>query len=403
MASRSAFERSENAERVVRGSAMKLRGGKSAVVAASLASLASFAIVACGSGGDVEHGYWEGAPAPASAPSAVDAGAPFDAGWPTVDPNPSGTPTGGAPSFGIDAAAPSASARTCTGKTGPLGDSIVTLQSSGGLRDAYVHIPSSYDPTNGTMLVLNFHGFSSNAPEEEVLAEMNPVADARDFIVAYPDGVAASFNAGTCCGVAWTNSVDDVQFTKDLLAKIEDDYCIDASRVYATGMSNGGFMSHRLACAMADVFAAVAPVAGVLGIPADQCNPVRPIPILDFHGTSDPVVPFAGGPPVTPLLSPLATFDSVDDTIATWRSKDSCVATPATIYSNGDATCTEFGGCRGGADIVQCVIDGGGHTWPGGVPIPPLGKTSTDISATNTMIDFFVAHPMPSVISPASL
>jgi len=401
MGSRGAFERSDNAERVLRDTAMKLRGGKEVLFVSAAVALG--ALIACGAGGSVDHGYWEGTPAPAgdTATPTVDASVPFDAGWPTSDPNPSGTPTGGSPSFGVDSGAP-ASTSQCTGKTGALGDSIMTLQSSGGLRDAYVHIPASYDPTAGTMIVLNFHGYSSNAPEEEILAEMNPVADARNFIVVYPDGVAASFNAGTCCGVAWTNSVDDVQFTKDLLAKLESEYCIDASRVYATGTSNGGFMAHRLGCAMADVFAAIAPVAGVLGIPADQCNPVRPIPVLDFHGTADPVVPFSGGPPVTPLLVGLATFDSVDDTIATWRSKNSCVATPATIYSSGDATCTDFNGCRGDADVVQCVIDGGGHTWPGGVPIPPLGKTSTDISATNTMIDFFVAHPMPSAISPAS-
>ncbi len=373
---------------------MKHRGGKSPLFAVLFAAL-----VACGTSGSVDQGHWEGTPAPASAVGAIDA-APSFSGWPTSDPDPTAPPPS-APTFGVDAGAPTSTV-ACRNKTGALGDTTMTLQSSGGLRDALVHVPASYDPTKGTMLVLNFHGYSSNAIEEEVLARMNPVADTKNFIVVYPDGVQASFNAGTCCGVAWSNSVDDVQFTRDLLAKLEGDYCIDPSRVYATGMSNGGFMSHRLGCAMSDVFAAIAPVAGVLGIPADECNPVRPMPVIDFHGTADPVVPFSGGPPVTPLLLGLTTFESVDNTIGTWRSKDGCVGTPTTIYATGDATCTSFGGCRGNAEVVQCTIEGGGHTWPGGVPIP-LGKTSSDISATDAMIDFFLAHPMPSTVSPASL
>ena len=94
------------------------------------------------------------------------------------------------------------------------------------------------------MLVVNYHGFSSNAAEQVALTGMNPVADANNFIVAYPDGLGSGWNAGDCCTELQPPNVDDVQFTKDLLSLIESEYCIDPARIYATGMSNGGFMSH---------------------------------------------------------------------------------------------------------------------------------------------------------------
>jgi polyhydroxybutyrate depolymerase len=207
--------------------------------------------------------------------------------------------------------------------------------------------------------------------------------------------VGASWNAGDCCGDAWTNSVDDVQFTKDLLALIEGQYCIDPKRIYATGFSNGGFMSHRLACEMADTFAAVAPVSGVLGIPPDKCNPSRAVPVLHFHGTADPIVPYNGGTPISPVnFGGPVTFRSVAETILIWRQKDDCLGAGDVIFQQGDATCLAYGPCAGGADLALCSIQNGGHTWPGGVPIP-LGNTSTSISASDTMAAFFAAHPMP--------
>jgi polyhydroxybutyrate depolymerase len=356
------------------------------------------AVAACGSREPVATGGWMGG-APGDTAAAADAGIDLAGAWPKADPGGGTAPTGG-PTFG-DGGAPPPSAVHCTGKTLGPGDGSATIQSAGGTRDYFVHVPPSYDPTAGAMLVVNYHGFSSNAPEEVILARMNAVADARGFIVVYPDGVAASWNAGDCCGVGWTNSVDDVQFTRDLVAKIESDYCVDKDRVYATGMSNGGFMAHRLGCAASDIFAAIAPVAGVLGIDPATCTPPRAVPVLDFHGTADPIVPYAGGTPVSPVdlgsTIPIS-FRSVDTTIGAWRSIDRCVGDTTKIYAQGDATCLEFSGCAEGASVVQCTIDGGGHTWPGGVPVPTLGYTSMDISATDTMIDFFVAHPMTHAI-----
>jgi polyhydroxybutyrate depolymerase len=223
---------------------------------------------------------------------------------------------------------------------------------------------------------------------------MNAASDQKGFIAIYPYGVASSWNAGQCCGTAWVDAVDDVGFLKKLLAQIEADYCIDERRVYATGMSNGGFLSHRLGCEMADVFAAIAPVAGVLGLP--ECKPTRPVPVIEFHGTSDPLVPYNGGNPLLNLgLQGALNFDSVGHTVQGWRDRNGCTETQQTIYQKGDATCVRWPECQGGSEVVFCTIEGGGHTWPGGVPVPPFGKTSTDLSATTAMIQFFEAHPMP--------
>lgn len=292
-----------------------------------------------------------------------------------------------------DAAPIPPSSVTCTGKTGGSGDTTLNLTSGGYARDSLLHVPPSYDPTKGTMIVVNYHGFTSNAPEEVALTSMNAEADARGFIVAYPDGLGGGWNAGDCCTETQPPGIDDVQFTKDLLALIGSQYCLDASRVYATGMSNGGFLSHRLACAMADTFAAVAPVAGVLGIDPTTCTPSRAVPVIDFHGTADPVVPYDGGP-AAKLLPPIQ-FRSVPSTIDFWRGADGCIGAPTVTYQYGTATCTRWSDCDGGADVELCTLEGEGHEWPGGLPVPTLGASTNDVNATSRMVDFFVAHPMP--------
>ncbi len=367
------------------------------VLACSIASLAlalPLAMSACGSSDSVDSGHWSNG-------NAVDAsfdGSLFGDAFPTTDPDPDGG-TRSAPSFGDDdAGTTTTTSVNCNGKTLGSGDPFITLQSGNLTRDAFVHVPSSYDKTKPTELVVNFHGFTSNAAEQILLTRMNRSADSRNVIVVYPDGIGASWNAGDCCGDSWTNSIDDVQLTKDLLAKMESDYCVDPKRIFATGFSNGGFFSHRLGCEMSDVFGAIAPVSGVMGEDPAKCTPSRPMPVLDFHGTSDPVVPYKGGTPVIPIDLGSAfpiSFRSVQTTIDAWRAIDGCLGSGTVVYQNGDATCTEYGQCRGGAKVTHCKIDGGGHSWPGGLPVPPLGKTSNDISASETILNFFDAHPLP--------
>jgi polyhydroxybutyrate depolymerase len=304
----------------------------------------------------------------------------------------SGASSGGTGGAGGGAPAPF----TCAGKPGASGSHLISLTSSGVLRTSLLHVPPGYDPEQGAPLVLNFHGFGSDAPQEVLLTGMSEASDERGFLVAYPYGIVSSWNAGQCCGQAWVDAVDDVQFVADLIATIAEDYCVDPRRIHATGMSNGGFLSHRLGCELADRIAAIAPVAGVLGIDPAACKPGRAVPVMQFHGTEDMLVPYEGGVPLVQWdVEGVLNFLSVDETLAVWREINGCAASSEVIYQQGDSTCVRWLACDGGSEVVRCVAEGAGHTWPGGMPVPPLGETTEDMSATEMMLDFFEAHPMP--------
>jgi polyhydroxybutyrate depolymerase len=276
---------------------------------------------------------------------------------------------------------------TCTGKAAQPLDATWTISSGGVDRTFDVHVPASYDPTHRTPVVLDFHGYSSNAAQENLLSGMDAKSDDAGFIAVHPQGtgVTPSWNAGVCCGEAAANGVDDVAFVGDLLDELESRLCVDPTRVYATGMSNGAFLSHRLGCELADRIAAIAPVAGVVGVAT--CAPSRPIAVMHFHGTADTLVPYDGNPSMG--------FASVADSFSGWADRDGCTGTPTETFAKGDSSCQTYAQCAGGVEVTLCTVTGGGHTWPGGVPVPSLGYTTTDLSATDAMWTFFQAHPRP--------
>ena len=341
---------------------------------------------ACGSD-EQNAGY---APLRSDPDAAADA-SPTDTGieWPDASDDAGGGP-GPSPSF--DAAVAEAGVKDCSSRVGAKGRRNIRVL-SGVTRTALLNVPQTYDSSSPTSLVLNFHGFGSAGWQQEILSRMSDAAEQRGIIVVYPDGIASSWNAGDCCGTAWSNSVDDVGFARDLIEQLEAEYCIDPQRVYATGMSNGGFMSYRLACELSDRIAAIAPVAGVLGLSPALCRPSRPVPVLHFHGTADALVPYRGGSPLVGTLG--SWFRSVEETLTFWRAQNVCSARGEVFFQNGDASCTRFKDCAGFLQTGLCTIDQGGHTWPGGVPIPLAGKTSTSIDATEAMLDFFAAHHLP--------
>jgi polyhydroxybutyrate depolymerase len=257
----------------------------------------------------------------------------------------------------------------------------------GEARTVRVHVPASYKAASPTPLVLNFHGYTSSATEQETWSKMIEKSDKEGFIVLHPQGTGLlkGWNAGACCGDAQTKKVDDVGFTKAMLDEAEKRFCIDTKRVYSAGMSNGGFMSYRLACEMSDRIAAIAPVAGLSTVA--PCTPGRPVPVMHFHGTADNVVPYNGGG--------LAGYPKAADSIAAWAAINQCTGAPVETFNKGDARCVTHKTCAGGAEVTFCTLTGGGHTWPGGTPVPILGTTNKDISATDAMWDFFKAHPLP--------
>jgi polyhydroxybutyrate depolymerase len=292
----------------------------------------------------------------------------------------------------VDAPIATGDASSGCGMAATAGLQNVTIQSGGMARTFHVYVPAKYVAATSTpdTLVFVFHGYTqvgtgNTFTSIEYLSQMDPVSDAQGFLVVYPDGYMNSWNAGRCCGAAVSSNVDDVGFFDAMLAWVESKYCVDPKHVYAAGLSNGGFFSNRLGCERANVVAAIGPVAGPLDI--SPCNPSRPVPVFEVHGTSDPVVFFDGGSSSQAL--------PVEQAISTWEGFDKCTdSMPATVYTHNSATCTEETMCSGGSAVELCVINGGGHQWPGGKD-DYLGNFSSDLDTSTAMMTFFQAHPMP--------
>lgn len=262
-------------------------------------------------------------------------------------------------------------------------DGRVVLEHDGRQRQYTVHVPAGLGD-GPAPVVLNFHGYTSNADQQRAFSVMDATADERGFVVVYPDGTGStpSWNGGTCCGTAMTGDVDDVGFVAALLDDLERRVCVDPERVYATGLSNGGFFSHRLACELSERIAGIAPVAGVIGI--ERCEPTRPLPVVMFHGTADTLVPYDGGG--------LGGFPSVADTTSDWAARNGCDDTPEVVYEQGDVTCIEHGGCTDEATVRLCTVDGGGHTWPSGTIPAIAGHTTFDVDANAMMWDVWTSR-----------
>jgi polyhydroxybutyrate depolymerase len=279
----------------------------------------------------------------------------------------------------IAGASGSLDGQACWG--GPI-DAVRTLTVGGMARTYRIHTPAHYGCGEPVPVVFNFHGFSSSGLGQAVYSAMIAKADEQTFIAVHPDGYEASWNAGTCCMGAMAAGIDDVAFVRAMLDDVRTLVPVDEGRLFATGMSNGGMLVHRLACEMSDVFAAVASVAGSNHYL--RCAPEEAVPILHIHGTADRVVPYAGG-----LYHP-----NVPRMMADWAVRNGCgstrtVSPPA--GPDGDVTCESWDGCPAGIDTVLCTVEDGGHTWPGAFPVPLLGRTSR-YPATDAIWDFFAAH-----------
>ena len=288
------------------------------------------------------------------------------------------------------------SKKTCIGKKRVRpGKHEIKFWSNGLRRKARIHIPKSYNSQHAQPLVLNLHAFLNTPTAQEMLTRMLPLAEERGIIMVYPHGSFYSWNGGMCCGTASTSKVDDVEFIDKLIDKLTGDYCIDDRRIYATGMSNGGFMTHRLACELSDRIAAIAPVASVLGLPEASCIPERSVPIASFHGTNDLLVPYMGGTPVKPDLKVKFKFRSVDSTMSQWSDLNRCGYRKELVYNKKNVRCYQWQGCGRTATTIHCKAIGDTHTWPnafGGWPTP---ATTRAIDASASILNFFEAHPMP--------
>jgi polyhydroxybutyrate depolymerase len=246
---------------------------------------------------------------------------------------------------------------TATAKPGETNESIMV----GGMNRTYVlHIPPKYDGKTPLPVIFDYHPLGGTGSSQKSLSGWGTLADDKGIIMVWPDGIGNSWNVGRCCSTAQSQKIDDVAFTKAILTALEKQACIDAKRVYATGCSNGGGMAFKIACDAANVIAAVAPVdfdcvTGAAANPScGSCMPARPISELQFRGTSDTAVPYAGG------SGPAGTlFPGAEENFSEWKDINQCTGSAAPLADH--AACSTYPTCEGGVQTVLCTVQNGTH------------------------------------------
>lgn len=288
-----------------------------------------------------------------AAPMANDSGGPKGDATMTTSPTPmadgSTTPSaeGGGPTV-----------VTCPTTVLQPGDSNGSLQVGATTRTYILHVPTGYTGKTPIPLVVDYHPILETDTFEKGNSGYGTLGDTQGFATVFPQGIDNAWNIGPCC----TNSrtVDDLGFSRALVAAMQTKVCVDPKRIYAVGYSMGGGMSHYLGCNAADLFAAIAPAAfDLLQASEEPCNPSRPITEITFRGTADPIVPYAGGASMPPNgLQVTIHFLGAQGTFQKWAQLDGCTGSPSASDSNG---CSTYSQCKAGVEVTLCTKQGGGH------------------------------------------
>ncbi len=279
----------------------------------------------------------------------------------------------------------------------PGKDASLSLRHDGRTRTYLIHLPASYNKDKAWPVVLVFHGGGGNGEQMAKLTGFSRKADQEGFIAVYPNGTGLwqsrflTWNAGNCCAWAYENRIDDIGFIRALIAKLKKDYAVDDRRMYATGISNGGMMSYRLACELSDQIAAIGPVAGAQNL---DCKPLKPVSIIVLHGTADLYVRYEGGPPLRMFDVRNPRVDRpVSQAVGFWVKEDGCTEKPAR-ERNGRVTVERYSGCSAGTAVTLYTLQDEGHTWPGGPKWAFWAdEPSREVSATDVIWEFFRHHP----------
>ena len=262
----------------------------------------------------------------------------------------------------LDGGAADTSPQTaCSMPVLPSGDSSQTVAVGSVNRTYVLHVPAAYDGKKLVPLVVDFHGIGESGSSERASSPYPAALDSEGVIMAFPDGLkgpaGTGWNVGPCC----VTGVDDVAFTRAVVAQIATTACIDPTRVYAVGVLTGGGMAHYVACHAADVFAAAAPAAfDLLAENVNDCLPSRPITVISFRGTADSRVPYDGGPSSLVPGMPI-TFLGAQGTFDAWARIDGCTGAASQADSNG---CASHAGCQSAVEVILCTKQGG-HEDPG--------------------------------------
>lgn len=267
-------------------------------------------------------------------------------------------------------------------------------------RTYLVQVPSSYSRATPAPLVVALHGRMGTGRGQEWLGHLDKLSEEHGFVVVYPDGLSRSWADGRGGSPSDQANVDDVKFISQLIDRLAAKYSIDSRRVYVTGMSNGAFMSGRLACELSEKIAAAALVGASLSVPtAAACKPSRAISVLIMQGTKDPLVPYQGG--ALGKNGSRGQILSHQDAVQKWVALNHCAAQPARAQipdQKGDGTSVDvaiYRPCADGTEVRDYTIVEGGHTWPGGLQYLPqmvIGKTTKNMDASEVIWEFFARH-----------
>jgi polyhydroxybutyrate depolymerase len=285
-----------------------------------------------------------------------------------------------------EALAHAVAAATGCGAPVTKGLTLASIRSGGIERTFRLYVPDGYDSSRPAPVVLNFHGFGGNGFLQETYAHMPQEAEKSGFIAVAPDGTERPPRWHIYARLE-DRYGEDFDFVRDLVEHLSGQLCIDRARVYATGISNGGGMTSLLGCELNDVIAAIAPVAGA-PFPGPLCRGKQPVPVIAFHGTDDPLVPFEGGRSGRFGLA----ARGVRESMRSWAEHNGCSLTLKSERIAADVVLESYGGCRDGADVQLYVVEDGGHTWPGAHPEVRDVATTQSIDATALIWRFFAEH-----------
>jgi polyhydroxybutyrate depolymerase len=286
----------------------------------------------------------------------------------------------------------------------PTGVSELVLDAGGAEHDVRVYVPTTHDGRSELPLVVNFHGFGSNGQQQAAVTGYEGLAEGEGFIVAHPTAVPASTDESSRNSWELADrddpAKDDLAFTNELLDLLIEEYCVDETRVYATGMSGGGLFTSRLVCDMSDRIAAASSVAALAY--SESCDPARPVPFMAIHGTEDDRVPFDGDLTGTwfenEAFAQMLFAEPMPDQFAQFAETMGCEPEGERVQQSTDIFATTYTGCDNDVPLVFYEVVNGGHAWPSS-PLADMltgfqGYITFDIDATADSWAFFEQHTL---------
>lgn len=253
------------------------------------------------------------------------------------------------------------------------------LQVGGVDRTFRLYTPPDAEDAGPVPLVVALHGSGNSAESLVDASELDQAADAGGFIVAYPQAVGISWNAGFCCTTGRGDPAADIRFLDQLITEVVATRRVDESRIYAVGFSAGGIMAYRLGCDLAGRLAGVGAIAGTMVL--DDCRPSRAVSVIAIHGTADDVVPYEGGRIMGGATGPAPPAAGVADR---WASLNGCPG-PGPAEVRGPVSVTSWSDCAAKTRVRLVTVEGGGHNWY----LPVYGPPNGALNATATLIEFF--------------